>query len=1144
MVAKYASLDQAPIPIIWVDKSGSIGYVNAQTCTEFGYSDEILIGQTLDFLILSLNVSNWTNEWWPILEDNRQISTLPAKCRHRKGLAFERNISVSKVEAASLSFAAFYLWPSFVDKTIAKTGESTEVLDSLAESICILDRSGLVHYANPALCSKFAISATDLIGHPLLDFLSPGKSQLKLLWETLQQDQPAETEFECRNHSGESLVLRMSVVPQDNGADESNQLLVSFVDITEQHKIAKALESQNTSYERLASNIPGFIYKFRMTPEGQFSFPYASQGCKEIFGVEPSTVVDDATPIVNTIHPADIPQFQESVMESARQLTPWNLEARLSTVENEWKWFHAASRPELQDNGALIWEGLVMDVTDRKQAEAALAEAKEAAEASAEARAEFLANMSHEIRTPLNAIIGLNRLALATDLSPIQYDYVKKALSSSEVLLRIINGILDFSKVESGKLTIEAIEFSLNSVLENVGNILESKAAEKGLELLIDSHLDECERLIGDPLRIEQILINLCGNAIKFTEQGEILIRVELIESSDTTVKLKLIVKDSGIGLSDKQQEKIFESFTQADSSTTRKYGGTGLGLAICKRMAELMNGEIGVSSELDQGSEFFFTGVFQWAPAPTNSADILPPRYQGKRVLFVDDNATSCQINEKLIASMGFQVTCVSSGNAAISELRSGRKPNPNTDYDLIVVDWDMPELDGVETVKAIRAEEDLGEIPVIMMTSAYGIDRFKSVIDQRIVDTLLNKPVIRPALVTAIDTIFGNPPPIDCKHSTHQGTQGANGGNSIAGTRILLVEDNEINQEIACTILESRDAHVTVANNGREAVENLFAADNKSHYDAVLMDLQMPEMDGFQATERIRQDPRFDQLPIIAMTAHAFESEKEKCRAVGMQDHVSKPIEPERLFSALANCIDSANIRSQEEPNLPLTAKQTNSAGPENSQKLAKLSTVDIAAAKRLLNNDESLLHKLLHKFASEQADTVNKIRKQIALGDHENAARSAHKLKGVAGNLHITKVFDTAQRLEQALVDETLDEIEELLNNVETEFGRFSGEIKCLGTIDGSLVSSEKTLDIPETFPQDKAIGLLEQLIGYLDSDNFKADECVTLLNGYLSESYDAELGHLGDQIMDLDFRTAAQTARQLHSQLSQTCPQLPS
>jgi PAS domain S-box-containing protein len=376
LVAKTSSLDQAPVPIFWVDQKGYIGYANNQLLTLTGYTDDAIINQTLDLLIPSVSTSSWTTQWWSILVKDNEISELSTTLRHQKGTVVERNISASLVKVSGLSFAAFYLWPKVNTATIINNNSATYFLGNLNECVGILDTSGKVYYANPALCNKLNVLSSDLVGHSLLEFITPSELHLQNIWQAFQQEQPSETVFECQNRAGKELVLRMNVVPQPDEKQDQNQLLVSFVDITEQHRIAKELEESNASFERLAANIPGFIYKFKMTANGEFSFPYASIGCQEIFGVSPADVANDATPILNTIHTEDVQLFQDTVLESASQLTPWNLEARLSTIENEWKWFHAASRPVLQENGDIIWEGLVMDVTDRKQAESELAKAK------------------------------------------------------------------------------------------------------------------------------------------------------------------------------------------------------------------------------------------------------------------------------------------------------------------------------------------------------------------------------------------------------------------------------------------------------------------------------------------------------------------------------------------------------------------------------------------------------------------------------------------------------------------------------------------------------------------------------------------------------------------------------------------------
>ncbi len=1137
LVAKTSSLDQAPVPIFWVDQKGYIGYANNQLLTLTGYTDDAIINQTLDLLIPSVSTSSWTTQWWSILVKDNEISELSTTLRHQKGTVVERNISASLVKVSGLSFAAFYLWPKVNTATIINNNSATYFLGNLNECVGILDTSGKVYYANPALCNKLNVLSSDLVGHSLLEFITPSELHLQNIWQAFQQEQPSETVFECQNRAGKELVLRMNVVPQPDEKQDQNQLLVSFVDITEQHRIAKELEESNASFERLAANIPGFIYKFKMTANGEFSFPYASIGCQEIFGVSPADVANDATPILNTIHTEDVQLFQDTVLESASQLTPWNLEARLSTIENEWKWFHAASRPVLQENGDIIWEGLVMDVTDRKQAEAELAKAKKNAEALAVSKAAFLANMSHEIRTPLNAVIGLTRLVLETDLSSVQHEYINKVLSSSEVLLGIINNVLDFSKIESGKLQVEQIEFTLTSVLENVGNIIEAQAAEKGLELLVDNYSENYEHLIGDPLRLQQVLINFCNNAIKFTEHGEVLISVQALEDKIESVKLKFIVEDTGIGLTENQQQKIFESFTQADNSTTRKYGGTGLGLTICKQIAELMDGEVGVESELGKGSRFFFTSVLTKDRRSSDKTVQISAEIKKQQLLYISDNTKARNLHTQMLNSIGLQLISADSGTAAIEILKNDLS-NPS---DLIIIDGDISGMGGIEIVREIKAIQGYAEVPIIMMISTFAIDRFKTLLNENLVASLLNKPLIKSRLITAIENIFikQEAPVVQAKIDLAKTN---NPLATLAGSRVLLAEDNTINQEIAQKILESKGIEVLVVNNGREAVELLLENAGEMSIDAVLMDLQMPEMDGFEATRLIRSNPDFDTLPIIAMTAHVFASEKDKCLAVGMQAHVSKPIHPAQLFGAL---VDHIKTKKKPSRNDSSVIKTSNEFVADKSSVLSELSTVDIHSAKKMLNEDESLLNKLLHQFAHEQAGTVTKLKQQINHQQHSQAAELTHLIKGVAGNLHIRDVFDSAVHLENALNKEPPQNINDLLNQFEYNFNQFTSEIEHFNEnreVNVNVnVADKDSLNNEDIIFLGQELEILDQMIIHLDNNNFNAQSCLEELTPFLAKYYKQELRQFSGLIMDLNFSAAADIARKLKKKLSEFCPE---
>ncbi len=1132
LVAKIASLEQAPVPILWIDSEGIIGYANQALCTAFKYLSSELVGASLKLISSPLELERWSGEWWPILQNDSRIPIFKIDWKDKNGNPCLYTASVSLTEASGLQFAVLYMWPQLLEKpntTFSALSGATALLDDLGSSVGILDHQADVVYANRALCKLAAATHQKIIGQPFLNIINPLKTYLSDVWQALRTDN-ADIEFRFRNGDGEELDVRMTVVAHDLNEHQQIQYLITLNDITEQHRVARALETRNASFERLASNIPGFIYTFKLTPDGAMSFPYASRGCKDIFGVEPADVEDDATPIAETIHPEYQVGFQNSVLDSARSMQAWNFEAPLNTVEGKWKWFHAASRPELQANGDVVWEGLVMDVTDRKQAEAELAIAKEAAEASAKTRAEFLANMSHEIRTPLNGIIGLSRLLLDTELNSIQNDYLRKVHTSSETLLGIINSILDFSKIESGKLRVEEIDFRLDSVLDNVGQMLEPKAAEKGLELLIQTDPDIPLDLIGDPLRLEQILINLCNNAIKFTSHGEVIISAGMLNQSGSNLSLQFRVQDTGIGLTSAQQKKIFESFTQADSSTTREYGGTGLGLAICKLLTELMGGKITVTSTPGKGSEFDFSiAVTCYQDRSEKIVPLLSNNLRGLRVLLIDDNEAARKILEKTLQSMGFSVISKATSNDGIAELYNAATSQENAEIHLLLMDWDMPGVDGLNTVKNINARDDIAKPPVIMMISAYDVEKTKSFDFGSLAGTWLHKPVTASNLFDSIAGILQSQSVAKRKPMQSAISPQETYTQALKGIRVLVVEDNEINQEVASKTLECVGVIVEIANNGRVAVNRL--EDNPNQFDAVFMDLQMPEMDGFQATQKIRANTKYDDLPIIAMTAHAMEAEKQKCLDAGMQDHVAKPIDPEHLFATLNKWCSGgtsnetrATVNSREEIGIRQPLRNT----------LPILETVDVAAVKRVLGDDDPIITRFLNKFLNDYSDLSERLRAHLAEGSPEKAAKLAHQVKGVAGNLHITGIFETTAQIEQTLRADHTTDVQPLMQQLSKELNRFRIEIGSIA-ID-SETSSANNDQAPGNFEKLQAVELLEPLIALLDTDNLKAEDCFAKLQNLLGGSYSDFTDTLHIQISELEFDDAAKTARQLHAKLA--------
>ncbi|MBT9487655.1 MAG: response regulator [Rubrivivax sp.] len=623
----------------------------------------------------------------------------------------------------------------------------------------------------------------------------------------------------------------------------------------------------------------------------------------------------------------------------------------------------------------------------------ALAHAQLAAEASDRAKSEFLANMSHEIRTPMNAILGMSYLALQTGLDASQRNYVDKVHRAAESLLGIINDILDFSKIEAGRLEIESIPFKLGDVLDQLATLVGMRAEQKGLELLFKLSPGLPTALVGDPSRLGQVLLNLCNNAVKFTERGEVTVTVAEIARESAAegprVTLRFEVRDTGIGLAPEARARLFQPFTQADASTSRQYGGTGLGLAISRHLVERMGGEIGVDSEAGRGSCFHF-GV-PLGLQPEAAQPVQGDALRGTRVLIVDDHAAARELLHMLATSLGLQAETASDGAAALQAV--AQADAADRPFGLLLLDWRMPGLDGIGCLEQLKRTPRRHGVPVVLMVAALSGGEAERQLAARGLQVagLLAKPVTPSGLLDACAGALGHartaPSRDDVRHQRLQAHQAG-----LAGARILLVEDNPLNQELARDLLNRAGIVVSIAGDGREALNIL----ESEHFDAVLMDCQMPVMDGYQATRELRRRPALKDLPVIAMTANALAGDREKVLGAGMNDHVAKPIRVDELFAALARWV------------------QGSSPAPSPA---ASPPTLDERAGLASAIGDEALYRRLLRMFLQRESDFAARFRSACAAGDRDTARRFAHDLKSVAGTLGMPALQQAAAGLEAA-------------------------------------------------------------------------------------------------------------------------------
>ena len=792
-----------------------------------------------------------------------------------------------------------------------------------------------------------------------------------------------------REDGSERIVQQRGLVVRDESGRPVRMLGI-VLDITEQEKAREDLELYRLMIEKTADPV------FLIDIEDGFRMAYVNEAAVRHYGApreeilswripdwDPNFAIDDLDAHLAQMraHPGLVIETMHRV--KGGELVPVEVSLNLTTYK-----------------GRLCHFGYFKNISVRKEIEQKLREAKEQAEAAARLKSEFLANMSHEIRTPMNAVINLTRLVLQTDLVGRQRDYMEKVLRSGRQLLHIINDILDFSKIEAGKMTIEPTPFALTELLTDVSGVIASGLAGKGIEFLIDLAPDVPCELIGDSMRLRQVLNNLTGNAVKFTEQGEVVLAVNMIGREGGRVRLGFSVRDTGIGMTPEQQAMLFIPFQQADASISRRFGGTGLGLAITRKLVRLMGGDLAVRSEAGKGSEFAFALDFELAAAGmTGEGYAVGHDIKVKRALVVEDNPAAREIFRSMLTAFGVEVQTAANGREALLALETAAAGN--APFDLVFTDWQMPEMDGLELASLLRDRPHPRSVPRLVLVTAHGSEALRIKAAAAGFEYVMDKPVNPSELVDFLVGEGAAQP-----HHVAHGSRPELSGELLkrSGAKVLLVEDNEINQEIAMDILGDIGLRVRVAGNGLEALAIL----DEESFDLVLMDLQMPEMDGYEATRRIRGDARWRNLPIVAMTAHAMSGDRDRCLQAGMNDHVAKPIEIEELYEALVRWLP---LRAAEAPAVPRRL-ETGALVPD------ALPGIDVAAGLKRVGGRQELYLRLLGRFAMANREAFAEISALLDAHEWERAQAAVHAVKGVAGNLGAQALFQAAGELERLL------------------------------------------------------------------------------------------------------------------------------